>query len=107
MRSLVSRLKRLERIERRAARPRIVIHFGHLKTLPPDYKGPRHQVTVRQIPPEDLPPQSREQLWYDWEERPGLGKERTWKPSGREDEIVIQVQYVPCANRPMPIGALR
>ena len=99
-----TRLKRLERTERRATRPRVVPHYGHLKTLPLDYKGPRHQVTVRRIPPEELPPESRGQPYFEWEERPGPGPgpEATCEPIGREDNIVIQVQSVECANRPMP-----
>jgi len=104
MRSLVSRLKRLERIERRAAGPRFVLHYGYLKKLPYDYKGPRHQITIRQIPPEELPPSAQGQPWFEWEERPGPGpgSESTCEPSQGENETLIRIQCVPCANRPMP-----
>ena len=79
MRSLVSRLKRLEQIERKVARPRFVIHSGYLKTLPSDYVGPRHQITVRQIPQEELPPSSLRAGWvstYRLSHFPGLVKRR-------------------------------
>ena len=104
MRSLVPRLKRLERIERRAARPHLFLHHGYWKTLPLDDVGLRHQVTIRRIPPEELPPSSRAGPWFEWEERrgPGPGPEPTCEPIGREDEIVVKVQMVLCANRPMP-----
>ena len=74
MRSLVSRLKRLEQAQRMRVGPRrIRIEPGYLKTLPSDYVGPRHQITVRQIPPEELPPAHRAENWFEWEERPGPG----------------------------------
>ena len=37
-----------------------------MKTLPDDYIGPRHTVTVRQLPPVE-PGED----WFEWEERPG------------------------------------
>ena len=67
------KLRSLERIKRRAARPRIVLHYGHPKQRLADYTGPRHQVTVRQISQEELPPKLREQLWFEREERPVRG----------------------------------
>ena len=42
-----------------------------MKKLPEDYTGPRHVVTVRQIPPEEIAPAERDDNWYEWEERPG------------------------------------
>ena len=52
MRSLVSRLARLERLNRLSTAPkRLRIQYGYLKTLPEDYTGPRHVVTVKQLPP--------------------------------------------------------
>jgi len=93
MTSLGSRLKRLERIERKLARPRIVVQYGHIKTLPPDYTGERHTVVVSCLPDEN----GRD--FYEWEERPGPGPP---EDNGRDDEIVIQVVGVPCANRKLP-----
>jgi hypothetical protein len=62
MRSVRSRLARLEQVNRQRTVPqRLRIHYGYLKTLPDDHVGPRHTVTVRQIPPEKLPPASRTQ----------------------------------------------
>ena len=49
MRSVVSRLARLERLNRLSTAPqRLRIQYGYLKTLPDDYIGPRHVVTVKQ-----------------------------------------------------------
>ena len=67
MRSVVSRLARLERLNRLSTGPkRLRIQYGYLKTLPDDYRGPRHTVTVRQLPPVE-PGQD----WFEWEERAG------------------------------------
>ena len=50
MRSVVSRLARLERLDRLSTAPRRVrIQYGYLQTLPDDYSGPRHNITVRQL----------------------------------------------------------
>jgi hypothetical protein len=50
MRSVVSRLARLERLDRLSTAPRRVrIQYGYLQTLPDDYSGPRHIITVRQL----------------------------------------------------------
>ena len=104
MRSFNSRLARLERIEKQLAaenreklegplpEKRRVIHYGYLKQLPPDYTGPRHVVTVRRIPPEELAPSERGYLWFDWEERPGPGPDQV--DQGRADEAVVRVEYV-------------
>jgi hypothetical protein len=93
MRSLVSRLARLERLNRLSTAPkRLRIQYGYLKTLPEDYTGPRHVVTVKEIPPEDLPPSSRAEAWFEWQERPGL--EPASDATGPNDDFVIQVCYV-------------
>ena len=55
-------LKRVERLEVRTAwRRRFIVQFGNLKTLPREYRGERHTVTLSQ----------REDGWYEMEERPG------------------------------------
>jgi hypothetical protein len=88
MRSVVSRLARLEQLNRLSTAPRrIRIQYGHLKILPDDYTGPRHTVTVKQLP------QGRDgDDWFEWEEQPGAEPAST---DGRpNDEIVVQVRYV-------------
>jgi hypothetical protein len=51
VRSMVSRVARLERLNRLSTAPqRLRIQYGYLKTLPDDYAGPRHVVPVRQLP---------------------------------------------------------
>jgi hypothetical protein len=93
MRSIVSRLARLERQDARTAGARrIVIQYGYLKELPAGYSGPRHVVTVRQIPPDELAPSSRADNWFEWEERPGPGPAET--ADRRGDEQIISVCYV-------------
>jgi hypothetical protein len=87
MRSVVTRLARLEQLNRLSMAPRrLRIQYGHLKTLPDDYTGPRHVVTVKQLPP------GRDgEEWYEWEERPGPGPPDDTDCS---DEQIIQVRYV-------------
>jgi len=69
MRSVVSRLARLEQLNRLSTAPkRLRIQYGYLTTLPDDYIGPRHTVTVKQLPPG---PGGEDR--YEWEERPGPG----------------------------------
>jgi hypothetical protein len=52
VRSVVSRLARLERLNRLSTAPQhFRIQYGYLKTLPDDHVGPRHTVTVKQLPP--------------------------------------------------------
>jgi hypothetical protein len=52
MRSVTSRLARLEQLSRLGTAPqRLRIQYGYLTTLPDDYIGPRHVVTVRRLPP--------------------------------------------------------
>ena len=51
-RSVVSSLARLERLSRRTTAPQhFRIQYGNLKTLSDDYTGPRHTMTVKQLPP--------------------------------------------------------
>ena len=59
----------------------------NLKTLPGEYSGPRHVVTVKQLPPVE-PGED----WFEWEERPG--PEPAANATGRDDEIVVQVHCV-------------
>ena len=88
MRSMVFRLARLERLNRLRSGPqRVRVQYGNLKTLPDDYTGPRHVVTVCQLPPglggEEL---------FEWEERPGPGPAST--VTDANDEVLIRVCYV-------------
>jgi hypothetical protein len=93
MRSIISRLARLERQEAHASRAqRIVIQYGFLKELPAGCSGPRHVVTVRQIPPDELSPTARADNWFEWEERPGPGPVED--AEGHRHEQIIQVCYV-------------
>jgi hypothetical protein len=88
VRSVVSRLARLERLNRISTAPqRLRIQYGYLRTLPDDYTGPRHVVTVRQLPPG---PGSED--WFDWEEHPGPEPAST--ASRPNDEILVHVCYV-------------
>jgi hypothetical protein len=61
MRSLLTRLKRLERVRAAERQPPIELQIGYLKKLPPEYTGERHVVTVRR----------HTDGTYRWEERPG------------------------------------
>ena len=92
--------RRLRRLENRQAAHdrRIIIQYGHLKTLPREYTGPRHTVTVRELPPDELG-----RPWFEWEERPGPGPEPDAAADCRNGEHVIQVCFVPCANWPLPV----
>ena len=73
MRSVVSRLARLERLNRMSTAPsRLRVQYGYMKTLPDDYTGPRHTVTVRRLPPG--PGADSGEPWFEWEERPGLSR---------------------------------
>jgi hypothetical protein len=88
---VVSRLARLERLNRMSTAPqRIRVQYGYLKTLPDDYTGPRHTVTVRRLPPG--PGAYSGEDWFDWEERPG--PEPASNAAGPNDEILVQVRYV-------------
>lgn len=87
MRSVVSRLARLEQLNRLSTEPqRIRIERGYLKTLPDDYIGPRHVVTVKQLPPE-----SRGDDRFEWEERPGT---QPAFAASEPNEILVHVCYV-------------
>lgn len=88
MRSLVSRLARLEQAEARAAGRRVTIQYGRMKYLPPDYTGERHVVTISRTPD----PATGRDL-FEWEERPG--PESASNAEGRTDEHLIRVCYVP------------
>lgn len=93
MRSIVSRLARLERMEAHASgAKRIVVQYGYLKELPANYSGPRHVVTVRQIPPDELSPANRGESWFEWEER--SGPEPVSNVTSPENEVLIRVSYV-------------
>jgi hypothetical protein len=61
MRSLLTRLKRLEHVRAAERLPQIEVQIGYLKRLPPEYVGERHVVTMGQLPDGK----------YQWEERPG------------------------------------
>jgi hypothetical protein len=61
MRSLLTRLKRLEQVQPAAHQPPVELQIGYLKKLPPEYNGERHIVTA-----------SRDADGrYHWEERRG------------------------------------
>ena len=97
MKAIAFRLARLERDARTSGHQRIIVQYGYLKTLSEDYVGPRHVVTVRQIPPEELPAAERAENWFEWEERPGAGPPPT--EENNDNQIVVQVQYIDTANR--------
>jgi hypothetical protein len=62
MRSLLTRLKRLEDVRAGEQRHRpLQLEFGYLKRLSPEYTGLRHTATVGQLP----------NGHFLWEERPG------------------------------------
>ncbi len=69
---------------------RLRLEYGYLKTLPADYAGPRHTVTVRRLPPG--PSAYSAEDWFEWEERPG--PEPVSNATGPDDELVIKVCYV-------------
>ncbi|MGA2137170.1 MAG: hypothetical protein ABSH50_33185 [Bryobacteraceae bacterium] len=84
---IVSRLARLERETRTSTGPRrFRIQYGYLKTLPGDYTGPRHTVTVKQLATD-----SDGHEWFEWEERPGPEP-----PANAADpaETIIHVCYI-------------
>ena len=88
MRSVVSRLARLERLSTvpSTAPLRLQIQDSNLEKLPHDYVGPRQTVTVKQPPPG---PASDDRS--EWEER--LGTQPAFAAS-EPNEIVVQVCYV-------------
>jgi hypothetical protein len=63
------------------------IQYGYLRTLPDDYTGPRHTVTMKQLPP------GRDgEEWYEWEERPGPVPAND--ADRYSDDQIIHVRYV-------------
>jgi len=64
------------------------------QTLPDDYSGPRHIITVRQLPPGRGAYSGDD--WFDWEERPGRGPADL---ADLNDEQIIQVSYVEAKAR--------
>jgi len=88
MRSVVSRLVRLEQRNRLSTAPqRLRIQYGYLKTLPDDYTGPRHTVAVRHLPPVE-PGED----WFQWEERPG--PEPAWNATEPNEDLLVHGCYV-------------
>ena len=61
MRSLLTRLKRLEHVRAAERLPQIELQIGYLTKLPPECVGDRHVVTVGRLSDGK----------YQWEERPG------------------------------------
>jgi hypothetical protein len=91
VKSVVSRLARLERLNRLSTAPqRLRIQYGYLKKLPDNYTGPRHVVTVRQLPPG--PGAYSGEPWFEWEER--HGPEPASTASRPNDDVVLQVCFV-------------
>jgi hypothetical protein len=86
MRSLLTRLKRLESarsVEQRNGP--LTIEFGYVvKRLPPDYSGPRHLVTLGQLPDGK----------HQWEERAGP------PPKGEESQNRLIVEFVRAERDP-------
>ena len=88
VRSVVSRLARLERLNRMSTAPsRLRVQYGYMKTLPDDYTGPRHTVTVRRLPPG--PGADSGEPWFEWEERPG--PEPASDATGPNDGVLAHV----------------
>jgi hypothetical protein len=86
MRSLLTRLERLEQVRSvEQGNGPMIVEFGYLvKRLPPDYSGPRHLVTVGRLP------DGRHQ----WEERPGA------PPDGEESQKRLMVEFVRAERDP-------
>jgi hypothetical protein len=61
--ALIAHLERLER--RTVPKKRIKLRFGHLRRLPESYRGERHVVVAKQLPPQ------LDQEWVAHEEVPG------------------------------------
>ena len=88
MRAISRRLCRLENrnaLSTAAQAPPDSVHY--LKTLPDDYTGPRHTVTVQQLAAD-----SEGHDWFEWEERPGRAPAAN--AIGSSDEVLIRVCYV-------------
>jgi hypothetical protein len=82
MRSLLTRLKRLEQVRAAQCWPQIEVQIGqYAKKLPPEYTGERHVVTVGRLPDGK----------YQWEERPGPA------PANEDDgdpRTILMVNFV-------------
>jgi hypothetical protein len=82
MRSLLTRLKRLENVRAAERQPHFEVQIGHyVKRLPSEYTGERHVVTVGRLPDGE----------YQWEERPGPA------PANEDDgdaRTIIRVVFV-------------
>ena len=79
MRSLLTRLKRLEHVRAAERQPQFELQIGHyVKQLPPEYAGERHMVTVGRLPDGK----------YQWEERPGAPLD------GGDDDHIFRVILV-------------
>jgi hypothetical protein len=90
--------RRLRRLENRTARITTVqlfgIQYSYLKTPPDDFTGPRHVVTVKQLPPVE-----RAEDWFEWQERHGA---EPLSPASPNDDLVVRVWYLartPARNR--------
>jgi hypothetical protein len=71
---------------------RLRLQYGYLKTLPDNFVGPRHTVTVRQIPRAWRTYSGGD--WFEWEERPGPGPEPASNATSPSDEILVHVCYL-------------
>ena len=93
MRSLLTRLKRLERVRAAQRLPQVDLQIGYVKKLPPEYTGERHVVTVGRLSDGK----------YQWEERPGLA------PANEEKEgnarRIIRINLVPSPHEELPAPA--
>jgi hypothetical protein len=84
---LIARVGQLERIKtRQEADKPLRVQIGYLKSLPADYQGDRHVVTVGERAG-DRPGR------YDFEERPGLA------PIESAREHILRVCLVEAASR--------
>jgi hypothetical protein len=86
MRSLLTRLKRLEQVRSvEQWNGPMIVEFGYVvKRLPPDYSGRRHLVTLGRLP------DGR----YQWEEHPGP------LPIGEESQNRLIVEFVRAERDP-------
>jgi hypothetical protein len=86
MRSLLTRLKRLEQVRSLEQRNGpMIVEFGYVvKHLPLDYSGARHLVTLGQFPDGK----------YQWEEHPGP------PPFGEETQNRLIVEFVRAERDP-------
>ena len=92
MRSLASRLIKLERIEAKVVRKPVVLVMGPLKRLPRDYTGEKHVVELNRRPSSTFP----NSFDADFEERPGPGP-RNRERTGKE----IHLHFVPAPEPPV------